>query len=134
MVSQPGTVINVASITASNVPDPDSSNNSSAVILNSGVTEADLSVGKTVDTSVPSVSDVVTFAVTVNNNGPNAANGVVVADLLPAGLTYLSDTSGGSYNPLTGAWNVGAMNVGSSSTLQIRARVDIAGKLLTQRI
>ena len=33
------------------------------------------------------VGDTVTFTVQARNNGPNAATGVVVTDLLPAGLT-----------------------------------------------
>ena len=57
----------------------------------------------------------VTFTINVNNNGPNNATGVVVTDLLPPGLAYVSDDGGGAYVPATGQWTVGAVNNGAHS-------------------
>ncbi|NJN76168.1 MAG: DUF11 domain-containing protein, partial [Synechococcaceae cyanobacterium RL_1_2] len=68
---------------------------------------ADLSLTKTVDNASPNVGDNVVYTVTVNNTGPSDATNVDVTDQLPAGLTYVSDDSGGAYNSGTGVWTVG---------------------------
>ena len=49
---------------------------------------------------------------------------MTVADLLPAGLTFVSaTTSQGTYNPATGVWTVGTVNTGTPQTLQLQATV-----------
>ena len=64
---------------------------------------ADLSVTKTVSDATPNVGDQITFTVTLSNQGPDAATGVEVTDLLPAGLTFVSATpSQGTYNNVSG--------------------------------
>ena len=69
---------------------------------------ADLSVTKTVSNATPNVGDQITFTVTLTNSGPDAATGVQVTDLLPAGLTFVSATpSQGTYDSATGLWDVG---------------------------
>ena len=61
-------------------------------------------VSKSVSDATPNVGDTVTFTVTLSNQGPNTATGVIVQDLLPAGLTFVSATaSQGTYNGTTGA-------------------------------
>jgi uncharacterized repeat protein (TIGR01451 family) len=88
----------------------------------------DLSLTKTVDNATPNVSGNVTFTVTVSNAGPDAATGVAVLDLLPAGMTFVSSTpSQGSYVSATGVWTVGTIANGANATLQIVANVDSAG-------
>lgn len=83
---------------------------------------ADLSLTKTVDNAAPTIGQNVTFTITVSNAGPGAANNVVVADLLPAGLTFVSSNpSQGSYVSGTGVWTVGNIDAGDSATLEIVA-------------
>ena len=49
---------------------------------------------------------------------------MVVADLLPAGLTFVSATpSTGSYNSGTGVWTVGNLANGASASLSLVATV-----------
>ncbi|WP_287308981.1 MULTISPECIES: SdrD B-like domain-containing protein, partial [unclassified Okeania] len=55
--------------------------------------QADLSVVKTVDNATPNVGENITFTINLTNDGPNDATNVDVKDLLPAGLTYVSDTT-----------------------------------------
>ncbi|HEV3236355.1 MAG TPA: hypothetical protein VGZ25_05175 [Gemmataceae bacterium] len=91
---------------------------------------ADLAVTKTVSDPTPHLGEVVTFTVTLSDLGPSDATGVQVTDLLPAGLTFVSDTtSQGSYDSATGLWNLQNVSVNSTKTLQIQARVDSANNL-----
>jgi len=85
----------------------------------------DLTVNKTVDDVAPQPGDTITYTIDITNNGPNAASGVEVTDLLPAGVTYQSDSpTAGSYASGTGLWTVGALADGATETLTITATVD----------
>lgn len=89
---------------------------------------ADIGLTKTVSNATPGVGTNVTFTVTATNAGPNAATALQVTDTPPAGLTFVSATpSQGTYNQGTGVWNVGALAVGASATLQIAATVNGTG-------
>ncbi len=91
----------------------------------------DLSLSKTVDNPTPPVGGNVTFSVVVSNAaGFSDASGVVVTDLLPTGYAYVSDTGAGSYDPVSGVWNVGTVAAGLSSTLDITAGVLGTGSYL----
>jgi uncharacterized repeat protein (TIGR01451 family) len=131
-VTGAGRIINVASITASDVPDPDLSNNSSGLILNQGVDEADLAVVKEVDNSNPGGSGTIHFTLTVTNNGPKNATNVQVTDVLPSGLNYVEDDSGGSYDVGSRAWtwNVGSLDVGVSVTSHITVTVTDSNEII----
>ncbi|MEZ4979151.1 MAG: Ig-like domain-containing protein, partial [Chitinophagales bacterium] len=86
--------------------------------------DADIAVVKTANTLSPTVGGTIVFTVTVSNNGPNNATGIVLNDILPSGYTYVSDNGGGSYNNVTGVWTVGNIsNTGPSRSLQITATV-----------
>ncbi|MBC7879209.1 MAG: DUF11 domain-containing protein [Anaerolineales bacterium] len=89
--------------------------------------QVDLSLTKIVDNATPNIGNNVVFTITVTNGGPNNATNVTVRDLLPAGLTYVSDNSGGAYNNGTGIWTVGTITNGASATLQITANVATGG-------
>src|SRR5262249_13512893 len=85
-------------------------------------TRADVAVTKTIAPTTAVVGDQVVMTITATNNGPNQASGVVVTDVLPAGLTFLlSDTDAGPYDPTTGAWTVGTLADGQSATLTLTA-------------
>ncbi len=85
---------------------------------------ADLSVTNVVTTPPSHVGDLVTFTVTVRNDGPTDATGVVVRDLLPAGLVFVSSSpSLGAYDAGVGLWTVGGLPNGATQTLTITARV-----------
>jgi uncharacterized repeat protein (TIGR01451 family) len=94
-------------------------------VVEFGALDADLAVGKSVDDGSPSEGAMITYTIDVTNNGPDAATGIVIADLLPAGVTYVSDTpSQGSYASGTGVWDVGMIAEDASATLAITAAVD----------
>lgn len=90
----------------------------------------DLSLDKVVDNATPNIGDLVNFTITVNNDGPDAANSVVVTDQLPDGYTYVADNSLGSYDNLTGIWNVGTVLPLVPASLQITAQVEEPGNYI----
>ncbi len=88
---------------------------------------ADLEVTKTASADPVPPNGLVTFSVTVLNNGALDATGVTVVDDLPDEVTYISDDCGGSGSPWT--WNVGALNVDQSVTCNITVRVDECARI-----
>src|SRR5690606_37905671 len=122
-----GTYNNTASVTA-NEPDPDTDNNNDTVTVTPDIPTANLGITKTVDDNSPSVSQNVTFTLTVTNNGPDDATGVTVTDELPSGYTYVShSTEDGSFDEGTGEWTIGNLSNGNSATLTITATVLSSG-------
>ncbi|MGW2146631.1 DUF7507 domain-containing protein [Nonomuraea bangladeshensis] len=90
----------------------------------------ELAVVKAADRTKAAVGEAVTYHVAVTNDGPNDATGVTVFDQLPEGLTFISATStAGSYDPATGLWDVGAMDLGTTHTLTLLAKVTQPGSL-----
>ena len=80
----------------------------------------DLSISKTSNVSTANVGDTVVYTLTLANNGPDNATGVIVTDILHAGLNFVTATpSVGSYATSTGIWTVGNLNNASSATLTI---------------
>ena len=85
---------------------------------------ADLGLNLTVDNAAPTAGSTITFTLSVTNNGPSPATNVkVTANELPIGLTYLSDNSGGTFDPSTRTWSVGNLASGQTATLQVVAAV-----------
>ncbi|MEO8585279.1 MAG: IPTL-CTERM sorting domain-containing protein [Acidobacteriota bacterium] len=127
-VTQAGTIVNTATATGSNEIDPNPSNNSGSAVVNGPPSVADIQVQKTVNNAAPTVGANVTFTLTVTNAGPSAATGVVVTDLLPSGLTFVSATpSQGLYVSATGVWTIGGIPNGGVVTLALVATVTANG-------
>ena len=81
-------VVNTATV-GSSTADPDPNNNSAIASAPLGP-EADLSITKTASTPSLVAGGQVTYTLTVEDNGPSDAAGVVVSDPLPAGQTLVS--------------------------------------------
>ncbi len=121
-VTSPSASTNTATISHADQFDPNTANNTASVIVTPQ--QADLALAKTVSNPTPNVGDTISYTITLSDNGPDAATGVQVTDLLPAGLSIVSNApSQGIYNPGTGVWSVGAVDVGLSATLVIQATV-----------
>src|SRR5262249_48610814 len=102
--------------------DPNLANNSGSA--SETPQQADLALTKSVSGATPDRKSVVKVNVTLTNNGPDPATGVTVTDPLPAGLDLLAATpSRGSYDPITGVWTVGTVNMGAPQTLQLQVKV-----------
>src|SRR6185295_13460078 len=75
--------------------------------------------------ATPNVGDVITFTITITNNGPDTATGVEVTDVLPPGLTLVTGLiRRGTFSSTTTVWTVGTLESGASATLLLQARVD----------
>ena len=111
------------SISHSDQFDPNLVNNTASV--SETPQQADLVVTNTLNATTPNVGDTVTYTITVHNSGPNTATNVSLQDVLPVGLSYLSDSGGGTYTSSSGAWiwTVGTVTNGSTQTLTIVAKV-----------
>lgn len=107
---------------------------------------ADISVEKTVSASTLPEGASGSYTVTVENVGTgmqSAAVGTVIADALPAGVTYASHSissdganAGGSYNSSNGTWTVGKVSLGETITLTVNFTVDpgTSGNTITNTI
>jgi uncharacterized repeat protein (TIGR01451 family) len=121
-VTSPSPQTNTAAITHSDQFDPVATNNTTSV--DTTPQQADLALTKAVSDATPNVGDTISYTVTLSNHGPDAATGVQVTDLLPAGVTFVSAApSEGTYNAASGLWIVGAVGTSSPQTLSIRATV-----------
>lgn len=88
-------------------------------------TAADLAITKDDDADPPPAGADLTYTLTVDNLGPSDATGVVVTDPLPAGVSYVGDTCGGSNVP-PWTWNVGSLAAGASVACDLVVSIDPA--------
>ncbi|MBV6396955.1 MAG: hypothetical protein HFACDABA_02559 [Anaerolineales bacterium] len=93
--------------------------------------DRDLSLDMTIPPSdqFPNLGETVTFTIKVKNESSDIATGITVKDSLPVGLTYKSDDGGGTYNPSTGIWVVGALPGGATAQLKLSAIVAQTGSI-----
>lgn len=101
---------------------------SSSIVMMGTVEEArvaDVKVEMSVSDVAPDIGQNIIFYITLSNqNGPSDAAGIIIKDILPGSLSYISNaTSQGTYNSTTNIWDVGNLNVSSFATLQINATV-----------
>ncbi len=124
-VNKTGLITNVANVSGKQY-DPDKSNNrdEASVFINSS---ADLEVIKTVNVTNPNYGEEICWTITVRNNGPDEASDVVVSDVLPDSLAWVSDDSGGKYNRANGRWTIGNLTPNASVRLNIITRVVATG-------
>ncbi len=76
---------------------------------------ADLAVTVGVSSPLAPLHSEVTVSAKVSNAGPEDATGVVVHAPIPAGLTHVSHSGPGSYDPATGVWAVGMLTAGGAA-------------------
>jgi len=94
------------------------------------VSVADLAVSNSVSPALLNVSSNVTFTLSVTNLGPDAASAVVVADALPAGLTFATaSVSQGAWSNIGNSFSasLGTMTNQSQATITIQATATVAG-------
>ena len=77
----------------------------------------------------------VVYTLTVTNEGPSPATGVIAQDKLPSGVTFVSAQGDGTYDAASGTWDLGAevIEKGAARTLRITVTIDAsaAGSVVT---
>ena len=121
------TITNVTTAATGDQNDPDTIGDDLEESVIVGIPAADLVTVKTLASgdATPDEGDTVTFQIEVTNNGPDTATNVSLIDQLPAGLTYVSDTGAGVYDPVIGLWTIGTLASGTTATITISATVDV---------
>ncbi|MCE7937266.1 MAG: DUF11 domain-containing protein [Chloroflexi bacterium CFX6] len=142
MANEAQSINNVVDAAARLAHDPDRGNNR-AVVEHAITDVADLSITKTdYDAGEPfSAGTTFTYDITVKNDGPSAADNVVVVDTLPIGLDIVDLADGCAATTLpTGArkvtCNLGTLDPGAEPviTLEVRVAPDVAdGTVLWNR-
>ena len=104
--------------------DPNNANNSATAAVTVPA-KVDIAIVKTSDKSVYKPSSVITYTISVTNNGPSDALAVIVTDNLPVTMQaiYQSDTGGCTKSGLTLTCNLGNMPVGTNKSFNIRELV-----------
>ena len=119
------TIINDIKVNGTGFDSNISNNNDSETIKVTPL--VDLAITKVVDNANPLYGSIITYTITVVNNGPDASTYVVVKDIWPAnGLKFITST--GTYDPATGIWNVGELGSSEIATLTITAETIDIGK------
>ncbi|MEK0319447.1 MAG: DUF11 domain-containing protein, partial [Nitrosopumilus sp.] len=85
----------------------------------------DLRILKSVDDTSPLEGALVTYTITIENKGPVDLTLIVIEDMLPMGVTFVSASeSEGAYDDGTGLWTGLDMVSGELHTLEITVTVD----------
>ena len=127
-VNKIGKILNFVSVNSTQY-DWNESNNHDNESVNA-VKIADLSVIKLINNSNPNYNDLIKWTIIVSNNGPNMATGVIVNDLLPKSVEYISSyLSKGFYNPVNGIWDVGNLNASEKLQLNIVSKIVKTGDI-----
>ena len=124
------TITNVTTAATGDQPDPSTAGDDLDEAVDVEPIVADLVTVKTLASgdSTPEEGDTVTFQIEVTNNGGDPATNVSLTDLLPPGLTATAGNgavSQGTYDPVTGLWTIGTLNVGDTVTLTLEGTVDV---------
>ena len=123
-----GVITNIASVTGDQL-DPVSANNSTSenTVVIDPSSQADLSITKTDDVDPVLIGDSITYTLTINNAGPDAATGVVATDDLPAEVSFVSASAGCALGGSTVTCNIGALAAGNNAQATITVTANSAG-------
>ncbi|MCL2116745.1 MAG: DUF11 domain-containing protein, partial [Methanobrevibacter sp.] len=124
-----GNIDNIANVT---VTEHNVGNNSTNIDNNFTIPPTvNLTITKTANIPVNvTVGSLVVYTITVTNHGPDNGTGVVVTDVIDHRLVYVNSVaSKGTYDPVTGNWTIGGLNIGQTVQLNITVRVNGTGTI-----
>ena len=123
-----GMITNIADVSA-NETDPNPNNNTATQDTTVVAAAADVQVTKTDAPDPVIINQNLTYTVTVRNNGPQAAQNVVLTDTLPAGPTFISATAPCAQAAGTVTCNLGTFASGAQTVITIVVQPLAAGSL-----
>ncbi|WP_193605052.1 DUF7507 domain-containing protein [Nocardioides dongkuii] len=134
-----GTKTNLVKVDAPLLDDPTPEDNESTATVTTLAPAVDVSVTKSVAAAeggpasqIPVGQDAV-FTITATNNAVSGqpattVTNAVFADVFDDGLTFVSASGDGTFDPDTASWSVGSIPVGTTVTLTIRATGTVVGQ------
>ncbi|MDB6125895.1 MAG: hypothetical protein JWQ71_4888 [Pedosphaera sp.] len=126
-----GTITNTITIGALET-DPNTGNNSATVVATVIAPSADLAIGLVDSPNPVTLGNNVTYSVTITNLGSATATNVIVTNILPAGLSFISASSSqGTFANASGTvtWNLGNLGSGALATVSVVAKTTAAGTI-----
>ncbi|MDV6167856.1 gliding motility-associated C-terminal domain-containing protein [Flavobacterium sp. DG1-102-2] len=89
---------------------------------------SDITITKTVNITGPNINENVIFTVTVSNDGQSSFTDVIVSEVLPSGYEFVNVlVSQGSYDVVTGVWNIPELLAQADAVLTLEAKVLFGG-------
>lgn len=130
-VPTPPVASNVASFGYTFQPAPNAptiNRTATSNIVNTDIFTANVALTKSVNKTIATIGDTITYTITATNQAPLAANNVIVTDIPPAGTSFVpgSVTVNGTSttdNPATGI-NVGTIAANGNATITFQVRVN----------
>ncbi len=92
----------------------------------------DNEVTKSVSKQTANYEDVITWTVTVKNNGPNDSTDVKLYDMVPEGLILINFTSNDKYNPESGTLTIGTLKVNETFTFKMTTIINKTGNIVNK--
>ncbi len=117
--------------------DSNLANDNDFVLIEVTLSGSDIASFKSVNNDSPYPTQEVIYTLTVVNNGPATATNINYRDILPASVSYISNsTNSGVYDPVSGIWNIPILNFGEAAILEITVRINenVDGQLITNNL
>ncbi len=81
------------------------------------------------------MGDIITYTLTLHNNGPSNTTDIQIMDELPEELVFLEQDGGDAFDPDTHTWQINILDNSSQAEIHISALVRRAGNIInTARI
>lgn len=117
-------VSNTATVSSDSI-DPDPTNNTSTIDTPVALS-ADISVSKSISAFPIIAGEQLIYIITINNNGPNIAENVLLTDNIPGAIInpQYSTNSGGTWGNWVSPLSLGDISVGGSISVWIRGTIN----------
>ena len=83
-----------------------------------------LNLAKTDGVATVNPGGTLTYTISYTNTNPTPVTNVVITDTLPAGVTYVSSSAGGTHVAGVVTWNIGTLTGGQSGSVTVTVTVD----------
>ncbi|MCE9533941.1 MAG: DUF11 domain-containing protein, partial [Planctomycetes bacterium] len=123
--SATGNLVNTATVTPpTGTTDPTPGNNTTTD-TDTPSPVAELALTKVVSNPTPDIGDTITYTLTLTNNGPSDATGIVVSEAIPSGVTFqlANPAAGTTFDSVARTWSVPALANGNQVTLTVNVLV-----------